>query len=143
MKRKLREYRAITVKEGSKVALYSRNELPLRFPVLAEAVSALRCQSGVFDGEVVALDDEGKPSFQLLHARESGEILDGERAPIFYYLFDLLQLDGTDLCSLPLIQRKERLAELLSEQGGVLRFSGNLPGEPGDMLSLIKARGLE
>ncbi len=140
---KLDGYRAVAVKDGSKVELFSRNELPFHFPTLAQAVAALPCGSAVLDGEVVALDAEGRPSFALLHARESGELGAAENVPLYYYLFDLLLLDGDDLCSQPLRERKRRLEALLANAEGVLRFSSDLPGKPGRMLEMVKARGLE
>jgi bifunctional non-homologous end joining protein LigD len=133
-------YRAIAIKNRTDARLISRNEKPLRFPEIAEAVAALPCRSAVLDGEVVALDAGGKPSFQLIQARELGI---GEPAPIRYYLFDLLELDGADQCQKPLEERKERLAELLRDAGEPLRYSANLPGEASEVLAQVRARGLE
>ena len=78
-------YRCLAVKNGAKVTLFSRNEKRLndRFP---EVVNALARVAGDFaiDGEIVALDEQGRPSFQLL--QNSGS----SRPPIFFYAFDLL-----------------------------------------------------
>ena len=51
----------------------------------------------MIDGEVVALDDEGRSSFQLLQSRE----MENRKSPVYFYVFDLLQLNGKDLTSLP------------------------------------------
>ena len=114
--------RAIAVKDGSKVNLISRNEneLRTRFPEIADAVKKLSTQECVIDGEVVALDEEGRSSFQLLQALE----LEGRKAPVRFYVFDLLQIDGKSLIKLPLAQRKELLAKLCESIGDPIRFSG-------------------
>src|SRR5438045_4757881 len=80
--------RLITVKNGKKVNLISRNENELagRFPEIVEAVRLLPIADCVIDGEVVALDEKGGSSFQLLQARE----MEDRRSPIYYYVFDLL-----------------------------------------------------
>ena len=96
--------RLIAVKNGEKVNLISRNgnELAARFPEVAEAVRALPIEDCVIDGEVVALDEKGGSSFQLLQARE----MEGRQSPIYYYVFDLLQAAGKNLTGLPLERRK-------------------------------------
>ena len=135
-------YRAIAIKEDAKISLYSRNHKVLQFPDLAAALVRLQCKSGIFDGEIVALDEKGRPSFQLLQSREM-ENAPSAVAPICYYLFDLLNLDGADLCKRPLSERRNALKALLPNDGSPLRYSGALPGEPAQILAEIKARGLE
>ncbi len=78
-------YRCVAVKTGNKVTLFSRNEKRLneRFPAVAEALAELPGDFAV-DGEIVALDEQGRPSFQLLQNSESS------MPPIFFYAFDLL-----------------------------------------------------
>lgn len=131
-------YRAIAVKNGSDVSLVSRNKKPLDFPDLAGAVAALPCRNAVLDGEIVALAPEGRPSFQMLQARDLGE-----PAPIAYYLFDLLMLDGADVRTEPLTERRRKLEALLKDAGDLLRFSPGLPGKFEDVLAQIRKRGLE
>ena len=82
--------RLIAVKRDEKVSLFSRNQndLNARFPEIVEAVKNVPARECVIDGEVVALDDEGRSSFQLLQARE----MEGRKSPIYLYAFDLLQL---------------------------------------------------
>lgn len=133
-------YRALAIKNGSDARLYSRTNKPLHFREIADAVAALPCRIAVLDGEIVALDPEGKPSFQLLQERELGT---GQPAPICYYLFDLLELDGVNQCARPLADRKENLARLLTGAAGSLRFSSNLPGAFTEVLAQVRARGLE
>src|SRR5436305_1435207 len=83
-------FRAIAVKDGPHVQLISRNNKPLDFPDLAEALAQLPAQTAVLDGEICALDPQGRPAFQLLQAREMG----GAPPPLYFYAFDLLQRDG-------------------------------------------------
>jgi bifunctional non-homologous end joining protein LigD len=132
-------YRALALKGGDAAELWSASKKPLQFPEVAAAVAGLSCESAVFDGEVVALDEQGRPSFQLLqNAAES-------RPALCYYVFDLLQLDGRDLRKLPAVERKARLAKLIEGQppGGMLRFSASLDGEPGRLVDEIRRLGLE
>ena len=75
--------------------LLSRNNKDLggRFPEVVEALRQLDTPGTVVDGEIVALDRQGRSSFQLLQAAELG----GVRPPVFYYTFDLLRLNGAEL----------------------------------------------
>src|ERR671937_621605 len=91
--------RAIAVKDRATLNLISRNENELRgrFLEIAEALKNLPIDECVIDGEVVALDEEGRSSFQLLQALE----MEGRKSPVYFYAFDLLQFDGRSLISLP------------------------------------------
>ena len=133
--------RAIAIKSGRGVRLISRNEKELngRFPEIAAACDGLDAEECVIDGEIVALDDEGRSSFQLLQRVE----LEAKDAPLVFYVFDLLQLNGRNIMSLPLAQRREFLARLLPSSRDVVRFSGELGGNPRQLLPEIKRRGLE
>jgi bifunctional non-homologous end joining protein LigD len=134
--------RLIAVKNGAKVNLLSRNqnELAARFPEVADAIRALPVDDCVIDGEVVALDDEGRSSFQLLQGSEM-EI--GKAQPLYYYVFDLLQADGHLLLAQPLEKRKAWLQELCGNAPGPIRYSGAIGGEPKELLAEVKRRGLE
>src|SRR5207248_9009971 len=96
--------RLIAIKDRGKVSLLSRNQndLSARFPEIVDAVKNLPTDECVLDGEVVALDEQGRSSFQLLQARE----MEGRKSPIYFYVFDLLQLDGKSFVSMPLEARK-------------------------------------
>jgi bifunctional non-homologous end joining protein LigD len=133
--------RLIAVKNGDKVNLISRNgnELAARFPEVADAVRALPIEDCVIDGEVVALDEKGGSSFQLLQARE----MEGRQSPIYYYVFDLLQASGKNLTSLPLERRKALLATLSDGAADSIRFSGEIGGDPHALLREVKRLGLE
>jgi bifunctional non-homologous end joining protein LigD len=133
--------RALGIKIGIKVSLFSRNRnrLDARFPEIAGAVKALSVDQCVIDGEIVALDDEGRSSFQLLQARE----IEGKKSPIYFYVFDLLQLNGKDLTSLPLEERKKVLQQVCADARDPIRFSGEIGGDAGALLKEVKSRGLE
>lgn len=96
-----------------------------RFPTIAK--DAARLLDALMDGEVVALDPQGQPSFSLLQATLSGEA----SAPMLCYVFDLLHDGARDWRAEPLLARKARLAELLRGAGASLRYLDHFtaPGE--------------
>ena len=133
--------RLIAVKDHKKVSLLSRNQNDLsgRFPEIVQTVRNLCPDECVLDGEVVALDEEGRSSFQLLQARE----MDGRKSPIYFYAFDLLQLNGKTLVSLPLEVRKNVLESLCAGAGNPIRYSGAIGGDANQLLKEVRRRGLE
>ncbi len=133
--------RAIAVKNGDRVSLISRNENKLnsRFPEIVQAVADLPVDECVMDGEVVALDEKGRSSFQLLQAHE----MEGRKAPLCFYVFDVLQLGGKGLLELPLEQRKELLAKICEQVRDPIRFSGALGSDARPLLAEVQRRGLE
>ena len=133
--------RACAVNNGGKISLISRNgnELRARFPEIAAAVKNLPAEECVIDGELVALDEEGRSSFQLLQALE----MEGRKSPICYYVFDLLQLNGKSLLQLPLVQRKALLAKLCEGVEDPIRYSGEIGGDAKSLLAEVKRRSLE
>jgi bifunctional non-homologous end joining protein LigD len=133
--------RALAIKNRRAVQLISRNEKKLndRFPEVARATADFEADECVVDGEVVAMDEEGRSSFQLLQRSE----LDGKDAPLAFYVFDLLQLNGRSLIGLPVTLRKELLTRLVPPSGDIVRFSGALGTEAETLLPEIKRRGLE
>jgi bifunctional non-homologous end joining protein LigD len=134
--------RAIAIKEGARVELFSRagNSLAQKFPEVISAVKTLSCGAGVVDGEIVAVEESGRSSFQLLQAAN----MPGEaRPPILLYAFDLLNLEGRELKSLPLGRRKELLQAILPADDPVMKYSAGLVADPEDLLAEVRARGLE
>ncbi len=133
--------RALAIKSGKKIELISRNEKDFtsKFPEVAKALNELPCKEAVLDGEIAALDEEGRSSFQLLQARE----MSGKRPPIFYYVFDLIQLDGKDLTGVPLLKRKAMAKALLARLPDTIRFSASIQAQSERVLKEMKARGLE
>ena len=120
-------YRAVAFINDGRARLVSRNqnELTGEFPEIAQAMQDLPVENAIIDGEVVALDEEGRPSFSLMQQR-TGMTSPGARGPrnrslpIVYYAFDLLYLNGHNLMASPLEQRKALLQQ--SHSGGQ-RFS--------------------
>jgi len=90
---KLDGYRALAFKDGKEVRLISRNNKPFDYPQLLDALKLLSADHVILDGEIVALDEKGRSSFQLLQIYKSSE----QRVPLVYYVFDLPFLDGKDL----------------------------------------------
>jgi bifunctional non-homologous end joining protein LigD len=103
-------YRALTFKGGSDVQLVSRNRTSFNkaYPHLIDALKSLPAKNAIIDGEITALDQNGKPSFQLLQAYGKSK-----ETPLIYYAFDLLNLEGKDLSNRPLGERRKLLAKLL------------------------------
>ena len=131
---KLDGYRCVAVKRGSEVTLYSRNEKVLnkRFSKVVDALTSLEGDF-VLDGELVAFDTKGRPSFQPLHSDQPRGLL------MYFYAFDFLNQDGELLLSFPIQRRRELLAGLLSEPEDPLRLSPQMRAPSGDVLERAQA----
>jgi bifunctional non-homologous end joining protein LigD len=112
-------YRIVSRVAGGEAELRTRKDQDYteRFENVAkELVKALKTPDCVVDGEVCALDDEGRPSFSAMQQRKPG-------TPILYYLFDLLEVDGEPIIDLPLSERRGRLETLLDKRNRTVKFS--------------------
>ena len=131
-------YRIVATVSGGEPELRSRKDQDYtkRFEnVSKELVKALKTPDCVVDGEVCALDEEGRPSFSAMQQAKSG-------TPIVYYLFDLLEVDGEPIVDLPLEERRKRLEKLLDKRNKTVRFSESFDdGEA--LLAAANAQGLE
>ena len=137
-------YRVIARVEAGRVQLLTRGgeDWTARMPALRVALEKLKVESAILDGEFVALDEHGVTDFQLLQNAFS----DKSRAPLAYYAFDLLYLDGADLRPLPLIERKAKLKELLGrlpKSEATLRYSDHSRGEGARFFAEAAKLGLE
>lgn len=110
--------RVLVTLDEDRITLRSRNnlDLTLKFPELLKADKSFRGTCGVFDGEIVCLDDKGKPDFkEVIHRMQRSAEGDIERAmkknPAYCYLFDLLYLDGRAVINEPLVRRREWLKD--------------------------------
>jgi bifunctional non-homologous end joining protein LigD len=138
---KLDGYRAVALLNEGEVELWSRNRKPLTadYPEVIEALRRLRCANATIDGEIVALDAQGRTRFQLLQGRDLG----GARPPIVYYVFDLLHRDGRSMLELPIEERQAALEALVGKQAGTVRFSPVFEMKPADLLAAVRQQGLE
>jgi bifunctional non-homologous end joining protein LigD len=132
-------YRMQAVKCHGNARLYSRNgaDYTKRFGVLSDAISELKSSTLHLDGELVAMDAQGRPSFQVLQA--GVPLPDGWQ--IGYYAFDLLHFNGRDLIELSLSERRLRLEDLLN--GSKIRFSPCLDGSTPEILQTVRQHRLE
>jgi bifunctional non-homologous end joining protein LigD len=112
--RKLDGIRCVAIRAGGELRMLSRNDLALdgRYPEIAEALAAEPCDAFAVDGEVVAFDG-AQTSFAALARRGHA------RVPVFFYVFDVLWLDGQDVRPLPLRARKRLLRAALTFRDGV------------------------
>jgi DNA ligase D-like protein (predicted ligase) len=132
-------YRSLAVKSGDRVLLRSRNDndFTLRYPTIAEALASLPDET-VIDGEVVALDEEGKPSFNTLQNYGS------TGAPLHFYVFDVMILAGKDVMAEPLTKRRKLLEKrILPKLDEPIRYSPELKASLVDLIASVKAQGLE
>ena len=135
---KLDGYRALAVKSGSTVTLFSRRgkSLNRQFPHIVERLADLP-DGTVVDGELVAIDESGRPDFNLLqHFR-------AEASRIHYYVFDLLCWKNRDVTRLPLIERRALLKSLVAVADKRIRTWDYVEAAPKDLLSAVREQGLE
>jgi bifunctional non-homologous end joining protein LigD len=137
---KLDGYRALLVKDDDRVHILSRNnnDLTTTYPNVALAATRLTAGRVILDGELVALDPTGRPSFQALQHRRAMS----SRHVVVYYAFDLLHLDGRDLRSAPLTDRRALLSQVVNRTD-LVRLSHALEGDPGDVIQAVRQLGLE
>ena len=130
-------YRAQAVKNGPTVSLASRNlkNITKQFPAVARAVAAAGAKAAVIDGEIVALDADGRPSFQALHHSSTAGL------SVVYYAFDLLHLNGRDLLHVPLDDRRDALRDVVGDSGVLL--SDPLPGSASQIEAAVRRLRLE
>ena len=130
-------YRALAIKDGATVKIFSRrgNDLTADYPAVHRAVAGLKVRSVTLDGEIVAFDEQGRPSFQQLQHRTA------RGTAIRYFAFDLIHLNGAHLGAEPLERRRSQLQQVLD--GSDVEFSDELPGSPDDVLQAVTQVGLE
>jgi bifunctional non-homologous end joining protein LigD len=138
---KLDGFRALAIKNGNEVKLLSRNnkELGGKFPEVTRAIAKIKARDFIIDGEIVALEESGRSSFQLLQAYDLGEA----RPPIIFYAFDLLRLNGKDFRRDSLTIRKAALENFLAKPPECVRYSASLEGPVQNLLEQARKLGLE
>ncbi len=140
--------RALCFVDGDhlRVQSYNERDVTVSWPELTGLPDALPASTALLDGELVATDDQGRPSFGLLQQRMHVTVplevaARAAEVPIAYVVFDLLHLDGHDLCGLPLSDRRRLLDQLL-DPGPRWRVSPLHDDGPA-LLDAAKERGLE
>jgi bifunctional non-homologous end joining protein LigD len=141
--------RALTVVEAGSARVLSRRgeDITIRYPELEGIGAGLQGRGVVLDGEVVAFDDEGRPSFQRLQQRMGLTNTARIRqrlalAPVTYVAFDLLYLDGASLCDEPYARRRE-LLDGLALDGPNWQVPRHHLGDGAELLELVRERRLE
>ncbi|QJU60297.1 DNA ligase D [Sphingomonas sp. AP4-R1] len=133
-------YRTLIAIGGGEGRAYTRSGLDWsdRFAGLIAEALTLSIGSALIDGEAVVTLADGRTSFQALQAA-----LKSHPETIDYFAFDLLELDGEDLTRLPLIERKEKLAALIGDGSGRIRYSDHIVGNGEKLLASFCKAGLE
>jgi len=128
-------YRTLALKDGPRVRLFSRNlkDVTGAYPSVTRTLGELKAAAALVDGELVAIDEEGRPSFQALHHQAAHVVV--------YYAFDLLLLGGRDLTREPLDSRRKQLAAAV--RGTSILLSEPLPGTPAQIERAVRDLGLE
>jgi ATP-dependent DNA ligase len=136
---KLDGYRAIAFKRNGAVHLRSRNDndFNARYPAVVEALARLP-ENTVVDGEIVAFDQEGRPSFNALQNYGSAP------APVVYYVFDVMVLAGQDVSREPLDKRRKLLEKkVLPKLREPVRYSAPLNADLPVLIQSVKVHGFE
>ena len=143
-------YRAVAFLDGKSLRLMSRNQndLTSAYPEIHVLPQFIKAKSAILDGEIVAIDNEGRASFSLMQQRtgvgEGGRRIRRTRddIPVVYYVFDLLYLDGYDLMQVDLEARKQLLASIVTASD-VIRYSDHYVGQGTALFEAAAQRGLE
>jgi bifunctional non-homologous end joining protein LigD len=101
--------------------------------ITGDSIAALDVQDAIID------DDKGRPSFQLLQGYDAGLV----RPPIAFYAFDLLRLNGQDLCGLTIEQRKAKLTALLKNPPPGIRYSASFTQNIDQLLTKVRVLSME
>lgn len=131
-------YRAVAETKGKESRLYSRNGLSFlhAYPAIVNELRAIK-ENMVLDGEIIAVDELGRPDFQLLqHAAKEPS------TAIAYQVFDILELGGKDMSDMPLAERKKALLQALPKSDHI-RYCDHVIARGKEFFSVVKAQELE
>ncbi len=141
-------YRAIAYIEDGDARLVSRNQNRFNdYPELRDLPDYIKARKAILDGEIVALDEQGRPSFSLMQQR-AGLSANGHRrakrrdVAVMYYAFDLLYLEGYNLMRVDLEQRKNLLEQIL-QNSQILRYSEHFIGKGTAVFKAAAEKNLE
>lgn len=134
-------YRLLTRIEKKSIQLITRNgnDWTDKLRALRDAIQALSLPDGWYDGEIIVFNEQGVPDFNRLQLAFNNSTTRN----IVYFLFDLPYCDGEDLRSLPLTERRDRLAKVLGEGSDAVRMSETLQGSARDLVASACKMGLE
>jgi bifunctional non-homologous end joining protein LigD len=142
-------YRAVAFMDNDRVRFVSRNQNDLtgQYPELVTLPQFVKGLRAILDGEIVALDEQGRPSFSLMQQRTGfrpgkSRLPGRQGVSVIYYAFDLLYLDDLDLRRVPLEQRKQLLQERLTNSD-VVKFSDHYPEKGLALFQAAAQKGLE
>ena len=126
-------YRALILKDRARIEIRSRNDRDLTkmYPEVVAAALTIPVTRPTIDGEIVALDPSGRPTFQALQHRGANR-----EFPIVFYAFDLLHLEGADITGEPLLRRRTKLANAIGHSE--VRMSEALPGSATTVVSAVR-----
>ena len=141
--------RAMVFFSDGAVRIDSRKSTPIErtYPELQAIAGQLRCDNAILDGEIAALDEQGRPRFQRIQPRimatDASAIQQMTKShPVMFFAFDLLYLNGRDLRSMALRDRR-RLLKTVVTPSSVVRVSEELDGDPLQILQVVRAQELE
>ena len=131
-------YRAVCELDGENTRLYSRNGLSFeaKYPDVYEALKKIK-KKAIIDGEIVALDENGKPNFQLLQQ------FNPSTTHLVYYVFDCLQINGKSIEQKTLLARKEALQKILPANNDIIRYCDHVKEKGIEFFEVTGKHGLE
>ena len=126
-------FRSVCFVSKGKARFVSRNQIEMtpQYPELANIPKQIEAKEAILDGEIVALDEHGRPQFQLLQNKlriRSGSYAKARTAQLVYFAFDLLYVDGYDLMNCPVVERKAKLEQIL-RPASFIKYSDHVEGE--------------
>ena len=137
-------YRAIAELNKAEVKLYSRNGtlFNAKYPEVTDALAKMDIEA-VIDGEIVVMDEQGNPNFQLLQ-----DYSEQQSHPIYYYVFDILKINNQPVMELPLVKRKELVRTLIQlhtliKENGIIKYSDHIEEKGKEMFALMAERNME
>src|SRR5260221_7663084 len=133
-------YRAVSYLHKRKVDIRSRNKLSFnkKFLPIVEVLQQWKTDA-VLDGEIIAINDEGRADFQQLQ----GFVKNANAAHLVYYVFDIIWYNGKDVTRLPLIERKAILQSIMPEDQSIIRYSDHIAKEGNAFFKAAIKQGLE
>src|SRR5262249_505006 len=147
---KLDGVRAIAVKNGTKLDMWTRNAKSMtnRFPTVAEALRGLAADIVILDGEIVALDEQGHSHFGLIqpriHLTRTKDVANADQdIPVYFHAFDVLYVNGFNIMKFPLIDRKAVLRALIPQSDGWIRYVDHIEGRGIDFFGAVCKHHLE